>query len=558
MSSNFNLTDGQILDKKRNVVLHGVFLQGKYSNGQENSLSGSEIQLEDIEINIGNNIFKGQIFVQNFSDPALNINTEALLFLDELKEVFVLDTFDVLQGTCTAKIDYTGKFDDIKNVQFRDFFTENYDISLNIINGAVKFKDKIITAANISGDLKLQKSLLVEDLFFTIEESDFFINGRVSKLFEFLNDREIFNANASLKSENLNLNQLSALFLKEEDKTAESGYQFPDNISFQLKIDVGKFSVGKFSASEIRGNVNYKPKMFSLHEISFNTMDGNAKAGGVIIQKYNNDFVVKTQSRLNQININKLFYAFNNFGQEFIISDNLNGAISGDVFFASEWNNNIKVYKQSVNSESRLKIEDGELIDFKPMEGLSRFIEIDELKHIKFKTIENLISIKDQQVTIPEMDIESSVLNLKASGEHLFTKEYSYHIELLLSDLLSKKLKKKNKNSLSAQMMEEDSEDRVKLFLKIEGDAKDSKIKYDRKAARADRKENFKSEKKELKQILNEEFGWFKNDSGTVNEKETSINQEIKNDEKNETEKNINQQDQKFTIEWEEESDSIK
>jgi len=557
IESSINLTDGQILDKKRNVILHRVSFRGKYSNGQENSLSGSEIQLDDLEIAIGNNSFKGQLFVQNFSDPNLIINTEAQLYLDELKEIFVLDTFDILQGKCTAKINYAGKLDNIKNAHFSDIFTENYDISLNIINGAVKFKDKLITASNISGDLQLKKSLLAENLFFTIEESDFLINGRVSKLFEFLNDQEIFNANASLKSENINLNQLSALFLKEEGENTDMGYQFPDNISFQLKIDVGKFTVGKFSASEIKGNVNYKPRMFSLHEISFNTMDGNAKAGGVIIQKYNNDFIVKSQSRLNQININKLFYTFNNFGQDFIVSDNLNGAISGDVFFASEWNDKIKVYKESVNSESRLMIEDGELIDFKPMEGLSRFIEIDELKHIKFKTIENFISIKNQQVTIPEMDIESSILNLKASGEHLFSKEYSYHIELLLSDLLSKKLKKKKKNSLSAQMMEEDSEDRVKLFLKIEGDAKDSKIRYDRKAARADRKENFNSEKKELKQILNEEFGWFKNDSATVNAKESSVNFETKTDKQNKTENDIKQQDQKFTIEWEE-SDSIK
>ena len=563
VEAKFQIYDGQFWYEKGGIRIGDVSFEGVYTNGIENNSSGAEIKIDNINATILNNRFKGSVYLNNLNDPIIKVDAEAELFLDEIKETFTLDTIEILKGTCNIKAIYNGKLNEIRQISFNDLFKDSYDISLSLADGTFKLKDNKITVSDISGNLHLKRSIVAEDLFFRIQENDFLINGRISRLFESLDEKEIFNTNATIKSENINLNQLSPLFFKEDQETNTSGYRFPDNVSFQLKMDVGKFEVGKFIASEINGNINYKPRMFSLHEISFNTMDGNAKAGGVIIQKYNNDFIVKSQSRLNQININKLFYAFNNFGQEFIMSDNLKGAISGEVFLVSEWDDRIRVYKESVDAECKVKIEDGELVNFKPMEGLSRFIEVEELKQIKFETLENTISIKNQQVNIPEMDIQSSVLNIKASGEHLFTKEYIYHMELLLSDLLSKKLMKKKRSSIPAQMMEEDNQDRVKLFIKIEGDAEGSKIKYDRKAARADRKENLNSQKRELKQILNEEFGWFKNDSNivkdTMNKEKSGFTIDNGEQEKRkESVKEENETKQKFTIEWEEETDTIK
>ncbi|MCD6366773.1 MAG: hypothetical protein J7L46_04450, partial [Bacteroidales bacterium] len=97
------------------------------------------------------------------------------------------------------------------------------------------------------------------------------------------------------------------------------------------------------------------------------------------------------------------------------------------------------------------------------------------------------------------------------------------------------------------------------LYLLIDGDKDKSRIKYDRKTARTVRKETIKAEKKELKQILNEEFGWFKKDS-TINYEAVQDNDQDKfkiefeeNRPKQKKEEEI-ESDQKFVIEWEEDT----
>ncbi|MCK5170068.1 MAG: hypothetical protein KAQ75_09320, partial [Bacteroidales bacterium] len=240
-------------------------------------------------------------------------------------------------------------------------------------------------------------------------------------------------------------------------------------------------------------------------------------------------------------------------------NQNLGGSLTGDVYFSSDWSDKIEIYKNTVSSECDITISNGELNNFEPLLGLSRFIDMDELKKIKFSTLKNKITIKDEQINIPQMDIESSALNLTASGTHQFSNEYIYHAKVLLSDLLSGKMRKSKRKKQVDENIEEDDEGRVTLYLIIEGDKDKSNVKYDRKAARTVRKENLKDERKELKQILNEEFGWFKKDSTANNEIRQNSNQdkfEIEFEENQPEQKKEEEieSEQKFVIEWEEDT----
>jgi hypothetical protein len=85
-------------------------------------------------------------------------------------------------------------------------------------------------------------------------------------------------------------------------------------------------------------------------------------------------------------------------------------------------------------------------------------------------------------------------------------------------------------------------------------------VKYDRKAAREELKQNIQQEKLTLKQIFQEEFGRGENDSSSLikEEKQTNNNFEIEWEEdkenKSEEKETIRNNEQKFVIEWEEDT----
>jgi hypothetical protein len=95
-----------------------------------------------------------------------------------------------------------------------------------------------------------------------------------------------------------------------------------------------------------------------------------------------------------------------------------------------------------------------------------------------------------------------------------------YHIQLLLSELLSKKPHANKDFDEELSLVENDPENRRSVFILMTGPIDNPTIKYDRKGAKDKIKEDIKQEKQNLKQILREEFGFFKKDSLKVKQAE--------------------------------------
>jgi len=218
-------------------------------------------------------------------------------------------------------------------------------------------------------------------------------------------------------------------------------------------------------------------------------------------------------SKLENIDINKLFYSFNNFGQKFITDKTLKGQLNGAIKFSGEWDSKLNILPGNIFSEGDLTISDGELVDFEPLQSLSRFADVEELKHVQFSELHNIIYIKDQKVIIPDMQIFSSAFNLGISGEHSFSNEIDYHINLLLSEVLSKRFRKRKKKDEEFMNIEDDGLNRTTLFIAIAGTVEDYDVSYDRKKARKKIKEDLEQEKQEIKDILKDEFSLFKKDT---------------------------------------------
>lgn len=564
LQADYIVNNARLYDEKREITIHDIFIEGNYTNGENNDPQSTQIDFKNFNATIQNSQLKGRFTLQNLYEPNIDIELFADLKLDDLKDYFDTDTIETLSGSAVTNIKYSGRYKDLLNLKFADLFTPDFIADVKIIDGVIQLKGNPVKLEEISGTVELNRNLYADNVFFKIQDNDFLIDGYISQLFEYFNQKQSFNVKANLFANHIDLNQLSLLFKEDKAEKKEPVYRLPEKLALVLKLHIKNFEVGKFKATEVRGDLNYKPRMFSLHEVSFHSMDGYVKAGGVIIQKFNHDFLVKSQSRLDQININQLFFSFNNFGQDFISDKNINGNLSGDVFFTSEWSDRLKIYNHTVQSESDITLNNGEIINFEPLMGLSKFIDVKELEHIKFSTLKNKITIKDEQVLIPQMDISSSAINISASGIHGFDKNFSYHFKVLLSDIISGRLKRSVKRHSEQENVEDDGLGRTSLFLLIEGDPGNYNIKYDRKAAREELKQNLQNEKTELRNIFRDEFGWFKKDSTLEKQddepQKSDFNIQWEEDDSNNRPAKIiekRENEQKFIIEWEEDTINI-
>jgi hypothetical protein len=270
--------------------------------------------------------------------------------------------------------------------------------------------------------------------------------------------------------------------------------------------------------------------------LTMQTMDGTLTGDYKVAQDQMGDIFVNVNSTLYNLDIKRLFYSFNNFGQDQITDEHLKGTISGKCMFSADFDSTFSIRKESILSENSVSIKEGELNSFSPILALSRFIEVEELKNIQFETLENNILIKEGQVIIPSMEIHTNALNMSASGIHEFNNHYDYRLKLKLSELLYSKARgARNSEFIIA---EDDSDTRV-LFLKVYNDGSGAQVERDREKTAEKIRNDLNQEKTELKKILNEELGLFKHDETLVIEEEPQKESE-----------------ESFTFEFSEEKDS--
>ena len=251
-------------------------------------------------------------------------------------------------------------------------------------------------------------------------------------------------------------------------------------------------------------------------------MLGRQKEGG---------YITRTILDVKEIDINKTFSSFNNFGQDFIVSDNLQGDLTGTVTVLSPLDSSFAVVRKGIVAEAHLVITDGKLLGFAPAESLSSYLDLDELKNISFSRMEDDLFINSATVSIPKMLINSSAVNFTVYGTHDFEGDYSYHVRLLLSEVLSRKARERNRGASTMGQVKVDGSGKATVPLKIECINGKTSVGYDFGQAQDNIKSDIAIEKQTLKGILNEEYGWYETDSTRIKPEENKT---------------------RFTITWEE------
>jgi hypothetical protein len=290
-------------------------------------------------------------------------------------------------------------------------------------------------------------------------------------------------------------------------------FTFPDDIEARIRFKTDNIVYGSFSADNISGILNFRRGLLDISELNINALGGTQKGEFYIVQNRNKTYISHGIFTFENIDITKTFTAFKNFGQDFLKAENIAGTLSGNLTILMPMDSMLKPDIKALTAEGRYIIENGSLKNFEPVKALSGFIELSELENIKFSRLENDLFIKNNYLAVPQMDIKSSAADISVNGKHSFNNDYEYHVKVYLSEILSKKARNNSRYSTEFGPVEEDGLGRTSIYLKLTGNGENVKVTADLKATRNNIKQSLKNEKGTLKNILNEEYGWFKGDS---------------------------------------------
>jgi len=504
IKANFSIQEGNLKHNETGVSLSSIVFDGSYIRGAAND----QLKLDKFSASLEGGIIEANGTIDHLDNPYTDLHLKLDVGLSELSKFFNWDTLEVCEGRVYAQADFKGPLGAV-DMNGKGEITQ---ARLKLKNSNRDFTDLATTVVFSNKDAVVQR------LHGKVNGSDFIINGALRNLIPFIaGGSERLNVEATLNS---NLIDFTQLVETEESTNTNRDYSFslPQFIDFSLQTKVKKFVFGKFEATDVTGVARLQNQVFRIDPVSFNTSEGGFLSQIELAQRADNSFGLTCFAKFDQINIQKMFYQFDNFGQTFITDQNLRGKATASIEFKAPVSKELRIQTDNIYSIIDISIANGQLIGLESLQEIAQYLKsnkliapfVDEdkfaerMKDIKFSNLENIIEIKDRKINIPLMDIRSSALDISASGTHTFDNVIDYTIGFRLRDILVKK---------SQDWQEQDDGLGKLLYIYMRGTTEKPEFGIDKEASKEIRKEEIAAEKQNMKALLKQEFGLFKNDN---------------------------------------------
>lgn len=196
-----------------------------------------------------------------------------------------------------------------------------------------------------------------------------------------------------------------------------------------VDLDVGHFIYHRIDLQDVRTRL----RTTKNHYLYVDTLDLDAAGGHVSMSGYfngsdPNHIYLRPDVKFKNVELDRLLFKFENFGQDAIVSENLHGKLTADI------GGKIRMYPDMIpdidQSEIHMDVQvlDGRLENYKYMQMLSDYMGDKDLNSVRFDTLQNHMDIKNGTLTIPNMTIKSTIGHFELSG----TQDMDFNMEYYL------------------------------------------------------------------------------------------------------------------------------
>lgn len=402
-----------------------------------------------------------------------------------------------------SKIDASGNFT-LKNVEIR-----YGGITYGSINGSLNYSDADISINGLTVTL-LKTTAKFDGRITNIIGYALSQNNRTSNIVD-----QPLGINGTLAVKDLNVSRIIAGFTKSSQSLKAAAAAKPDaqakeavdprdvfNMKGHLNISIDRFTYNKIVLDNLNADLGISPYRLDINSLTTNAMGGSVADTSYIAFTADRNMIFTLGLHIDKVDLPTLFKQCDNFSQTTLTDKNLKGRLIADVDLKTVWKNYTDINLDKLEGAVNCSVLHGELNNFEPLRAASKFIKMDDLNHIVFSDLTNQLTIKDKVINIPLMEVQSSALNLIMAGTHTLSNQIDYKIKVNLRKLLAAKFGRKKDDDA---YIEENPYEGINLYLSIEGDIANPKIKLDRKGVKAKLKTDLADQKKELKELFGKE-----------------------------------------------------
>lgn len=497
IAADTRVNNGNLDLKKSGLRLSGMSFDAHFDNGERGRLEDAILRIERISARTKTGEISGNLSIRNFSSPTVATNGNLNIDFDEALTLAGTNFWEAANGTLSGSFDIRKRYTSFGDIQADGLQGAYLKGSMNLTDGRLKVKNSGLDMANLSAALTFAgANIEISNLAFESGSSDFKARGTIENALVF-GETPMPTFRLSLHSDHLNLEDIFAWELNHREESAPKDEPF--RFDFNVALTVDEFEHKTFSANKLAGQFYSQGKDIVGNNLRFAAAGGNVKSNFRWHPEGKN-FLLTTNGSLQNVDMTDLFTQFENFGQESLTADNIYGKADVDYAVSIYFNDEMEPVIPSLKSETDFTIRNGRLVNYKPLESLSRFADVSELRDVHFETLENHLSINNENIHIPGMTVKSSVLELWVEGDHSFANIIDYSLKLKLLDALGTR---RRTNDELSEFIQESTREQPQIPVRIYGPLDNLTITLDKSLLQQGIRDEWQAEGQELRDLLN-------------------------------------------------------
>ncbi|MDR1762001.1 MAG: AsmA-like C-terminal region-containing protein [Bacteroidales bacterium] len=495
-----------------------------HSNNAGN-LSLYQLNNTQFAVAFKNSTATGTVQLSNFENPTADVQAQTTIAIADI-EKYIAGNYS-LKGVLKGTIAYNGSLVELAQLT-PAFFTKNtLSAQLHAENVAVTApQNSPFSFSQLNGRLVLQgPTLQIDSLSGNVQNNDFFTQGTAHNLIPYLLfDNQPAKFTGELQLNNINCNPFKD-YIKATENTSHSDF------SVQIDLAAQALQYDKFQFKNLQTKLIYENHSLQLLNTKCAFLNGTYEGSVQLTFANDASTLCKAEGSIQSMPINEVLASFNNFNQTFLQASQINGTATADFSFVTTLDPNNHIDYSTLQLHSKINVKNGEISNFKPFVEMGKKLKVEEFKNVTFTNIENMLTIQNDTVYIPGMDIKTNAFEIKFAGNHaLSSNQFTYFMTLYLKKTLAHMFQKRNKIEDFGEI-EHNTDGNIVLPLKLHGTPTKYDIDYDFKTSFSNVKKGMEQQKKEWKTI----FGGTHGASNPENSTHISTEKPVQTSKKDDT-----------------------
>lgn len=443
---NFMVNNGTFRYPDLPAGVEGIEVEAHISN-PSNTLDATVVNIPKAKALVANSPFSARMLLKTpMSDPQFDVEVHTDMNLANLKKVVPASGFDY-SGTLKGDVALAGRMSDIDKENYEAVNISGVASAQNIVlrSDSLPFS---VEVSNAQMDFTPQK-VNIPALNMKVGRSDFAANGSINNLLNYVLQDSTLQANFSLNSNLIDVNELFAAAPSGGGETATPDtaspmevVRLPENINFSLISKVDRLLYDNLEISDLQGEVLLARGAARLRDVKMQLLGGQIVLDGT----YNSVPAAPEADmnfKLSNFGFKETYNSFVTFEKLAPIMASASGTFSTGFSFKTSLNPDMTPDLSSLIADGALQTSGLEVAP-KSLSKLADILKNPSLSKLDIGKVDLSFEVQDGRVAVAPFKFNAGNIPVEVSGSNGLDQTLDYTMDLKLpvsgigaNDLLS-------------------------------------------------------------------------------------------------------------------------